>query len=171
MRRTLIAAALAFSACNIQPPSEDEACGVFVDSQNTDTVLNDQVLVKVVKAVLDGAETVTDKRLSNRAKNCETLRYTRVVTKTDTMWKPPEYAYSVAGLSYCWKNYIVVATPGDGRWRSSAVNHELFHVLQNCLTEKEFLANKQSEPVNFHEGWSDNGITSAIDTIYQGTDL
>ena len=147
---------LLLAGCNVQFPTEAENCGVFLDTQNTDTWLA-PVLNRIVVLTLDAAETTTDPRLQDRETNCNAMRQTRVVVRPEASWYSEVHGYWISGFADCWKGYVVIGTPVD-RWGQTALFHELFHVMQAC----DALPGSTKDGYPQHEDWNTYGINEAI---------
>lgn len=168
MRRTLLAACLALTGCaGTVPPEGFYSCDVVpagdYDSRFAPSGLRQEHVNRAVKAALDGATFATDIRLHDQTENCRKLQGYRVYTKAT-------FAYDLTGQmanghSVCLLKYIVVGTPEPLDWRASALVHELFHAMQECVGTPP--ADPGFEQYPGHENWVRDGILRAID--YEAT--
>jgi hypothetical protein len=155
---------LASCAGSLPPPSG--SCGVMAagnfEQRFKSDGLTDEIVEDMVKRALNGTTFTTDWRLSDQTENCRMLQGYNVYTRPPgafTITMSDGRPLSVTGYTTCWQKLIVVAAPGNGVWRQSALIHELFHAMQNC---------KAPRPVDIggdpdHSNWARDNIYWSID--------
>jgi hypothetical protein len=115
-------------------------------------------------ALLGEVHEVGDNRITSPYESCRRLGGTRVVPFSSTHWTD-EWGRDVSGLAICGTDLfpnqtVEVGAPTDGRWRSTALEHELFHQLQHCNPTQPRVDGDEA-----HANWGRDGIWAAIEHL------
>ncbi len=97
-----------------------------------------------------------DPRLYNRKVACGTLTQLKVFVHPTWKWGTP--GSEVSGVAMCHMRYIEIGTPEDLKWTSTALTHELVHVMQDCKPVRP----AEDGLDNDHANWERDGIFDAI---------
>lgn len=136
-------------------PNPQNACGMQPRGDYFDrfagSYLTTGALQEAVWWVLQAR--TSDPRLADPRENCDRLARYSVLT-TQTVDAFPKRA----GICDCPLGVIVVGTPVDRRWQSSALAHELFHALQSCSSLLPIGPGQDLD----HANWDRDGVESAV---------
>lgn len=119
-----------------------------------------EVLQEAEDATLPALQAyATDPRFASQLDMCASLKGWQVAHEWEQNFV--SYGRKVSGVTMCNLKTAIVGTPPNGDWRSSALAHELVHILQNC---KARLPNEDDNDED-HANWDKDGIQRAIDRV------
>ena len=127
------------------------------------TWLTESALREAIEAATEVATSTKDKRLSSAEANCSMLTgYTLQVRPTRT-WEmlssDGTFVQRVSGATYCFQQRIEIGDQVKNQgWKSTALVHEFFHAMQDCVTPKPTDVDQDDD----HSNWSRDGIMQAI---------
>lgn len=103
----------------------------------------------------------TDPRLNNRKAACSKLTQVKVWVHKDWNFGTPEHKFY--GYAWCNGRAIEIGTPPDLDWRSTALTHEMLHIMQDCVPRLP----DEDDQDRDHANWKTDGNYDAIEATWK----